>query len=110
MKLVIQIACGILLAGFVSWIFWMTVFVGAATKITAPLNISHPVRTVSPVPNVVSHAQSEVRREVPPVQSDTVQATACTNFVQKANGERHCLENARDSATLSPMHVQAPRQ
>lgn len=34
--------------------------------------------------------------------------TRCVNYFQKANGERHCLANVRDSATLSPMHVCTP--
>ena len=99
MKLVAQIASGILLAGFLSWIFWMTVIVGVAKSIPhTTLDVSHIVSSRGPiVPRaIVAPPASPPRPE-------------CVNFVQKANGERHCLENVRDSTTLPPKHIQAAR-
>jgi hypothetical protein len=100
MKLVVQIACGILLAGFVSWVFWMTVIVGVVKSVPhTTLDLSHVIRPSGPLvlPAV------NVAPPAPPPRAD------CVNFVQKANGERSCLENMRDSTTLPLTHVRGIR-
>lgn len=86
MKLIAQIAAGILLAGIVSTLLWLGILNAAVSTIPAI-----PTKTID-----MSHVITE-RGLFPAPQAGTrrrLLAPSCENFIEKANGERHCLENA----------------
>jgi hypothetical protein len=92
MKLTLQIAGGIFLAGVVSWIFWISIFAAAAPEIAQSL--PHFI----PLTNAPGRVPSAVAAVIP-------RQSTCENFVQMTTGERHCLEDqhphwAIESATL----------
>jgi len=97
MKLVIQIASGIFVAGALSWVFWFGVL--SAAVITIPqktIDVSRMITETAPIP-------LSTQRSAPA----TVATPTCVNFVQKANHEKHCLEDLHsawriESATLPP--------
>ncbi len=76
MKLVLQIALGILVSGVVPTLLWLGIFAAAVPRVIQPVQVvvdaPRPLRSVS--------------RYVPPV-------SACVNYVQMQGGERRCLEN-----------------
>jgi hypothetical protein len=85
MKLTIQIAGGILLAGLISWIFWMALFTAAAPQIAA--------EACALFPTVIIPTQTS--RPTPP-------SPKCENFVQMESGDRHCLENQHPEWRIEP--------
>jgi hypothetical protein len=97
MKLTVQIAAGIFLAGIISWIFWLSIFAAAAPKIAEEATrLLPPIRFEAPGRVVPTDAGEVIPRK-----------PTCENFVQMTNGARHCLENqhprwAIESATLPP--------
>lgn len=94
MKLIAQIAGGILLAGFISWVLWLTAIAGLPTT---TLDLSH-------MPASLPKPSTRISRPAPAIPW-------CENYVQRAKGERHCLENAPraeyrvEPATLEPRHL-----
>jgi hypothetical protein len=98
MKLTLQIAGGIFLAGVVSWIFWLSIFAAAAPQIAQSL------------PHFIPSSTGPVIH-LPPAPAIPRQST-CENFVQMTNGERHCLENQHphwsiESAALPPTPIRS---
>jgi hypothetical protein len=99
MKLIAQIAGGILFAGVLSWLFWfsiLTAAVPAIPKVTA--DISHALHSEGPLPTSAS-APAPLERVIPT-------AADCKNFVQMTGGTRHCLN---DHITTPPLQRQPLR-
>jgi len=99
MRLAIQIALGIFLAGLISWIFWLAVFAAGAKAIVDHLPPLPTHSAAAPLPRVIipipapHAAQRSVVAAPPP----------CVNYVQMANGQRHCLETIQGAhITLAP--------
>jgi hypothetical protein len=78
MKLVFQIAGGILLAAVLTWVMWLGIFAAAVPIV---------VKQLPAVPRAISVG-------LPPgirVWPVAVVPVPCRNFVQMASGERRCL-------------------
>ncbi len=81
MKLMLQIAGGIFLAGLISWIFWMTILAAAAPHVAAAIKKALPETQITAPPG--SAARDRVTPTTP----------SCVDFAEKANHEKHCLED-----------------
>ena len=91
MKLVLQIAAGIFLAGFFSWLFWIGVIAGAVAS--APEIPKIQVKAFPQAPRAaygptVTYGPTTTQPQAPrPVD--------CANYVQMQGGEKHCLDSKR---------------
>jgi hypothetical protein len=93
MKLIAQIAAGIVLAAILSWLFWLWVFASAIPKTTVDVSrILDPTRA-APFPTTPTQPQAAPNPNAAPT---------CVNFVQMTHGERHCLANTANTPHRAP--------
>ena len=86
MKLAMQIALGIFLAGIMSFAFWMTFIAAGATAVI------HNLPTLAQTPRYPARAATTDQLTTPTPTTLHIRAQAdCKNYVQMASGEKHCL-------------------
>jgi hypothetical protein len=96
MNLIVKIALGIILAGFIGWLL-SAMILGTGlivlNKAIEKTTTQRPVYTQK-----IQSPPAPMKPAVIPITQQPTTPRPCVNFVQMANGPRHCLENA-DPAT-----------